>query len=172
VGDAEPALAEALQLRELLKFEFFFAGRSQFRTELEAELALIHPDATLDAAPEDTRRWLGAARLRVAHLVLRPYLEAYWLVAHQLAASDDGEFDEARFLDECLRVGRQWALQRRLANEESVTLEVFRTALEVARHRGLVSSDLPNLTKRREAFAEELRGFVDGVAAIAEIAGQ
>jgi glycerol-3-phosphate O-acyltransferase len=171
VGDAEPALAEALRLRELLKFEFFFAGRSQFRTELEAELALIHPDATLDAAPEDTRRWLGAARLRVAHLVLRPYLEAYWLVAHQLAASDDGEFDEERFLDECLRVGRQWALQRRLANEESVTLEVFRTALEVARHRGLVSSDLPNLTKRREAFAEELRGFVDGVAAIAEIAG-
>jgi glycerol-3-phosphate O-acyltransferase len=166
---AEPAFAEALRLRDLLKFEFFFARRSEFRAELEAELALIHPDAALDAAPADARRWLQTARLRVAHLVLRPYLEAYWLVAHQLAALDNDELDEPRFLGECLRVGRQWALQHRLANEESVTLEVFRTALELARHRGLVTSDLPNLTKRREVFAEELRGFVAGVGAIAEV---
>jgi glycerol-3-phosphate O-acyltransferase len=169
VSGAEPAFAETLRLRDLLKFEFFFAGRSEFRAELEAELVLIHPEATLDAAPDDARSWLQAARLRVAHLVLRPYLDAYWLVAHLLTALDDDEFDEPRFLGECLRVGRQWALQHRLANEESVTLEVFRTALELARHRALVTSDLPDLAKRRELFAEELRGFVASVAAIAEM---
>ena len=174
MADGEPAGAdeaagEALRLRELLKFEFFFSGRSEFRTEIEAELALIHPDTTLAGGPEEALGWLRSARLRVAHLVLRPYLEAYWLVAHQLAALGDEEFDEARFLTDCLRVGRQWALQRRLASEESVTLELFRGALELARHRDLLVSDDPNLNKRREVLAEELRAAVTGTAAIAEM---
>ncbi|HMC79656.1 MAG TPA: lysophospholipid acyltransferase [Acidimicrobiia bacterium] len=174
MADGEPAGAdeaagEALRLRELLKFEFFFSGRSEFRTEIEAELALIHPDTTLDGGPEEASRWLRSARLRVAHLVLRPYLEAYWLVAHQLAALGDEGVDEQRFLTDCLRVGRQWALQRRLASEESVTLELFRGALELARHRDLLVSDDPNLNKRREVLAEELRAAVTGTAAIAEM---
>ena len=105
----------------------------------------------------------------MAHLVLRPYLEAYWLVAHQLAALGDEGVDEQRFLTDCLRVGRQWALQRRLASEESVTLELFRGALELARHRDLLVSDDPNLNKRREVLAEELRAAVTGTAAIAEM---
>jgi glycerol-3-phosphate O-acyltransferase len=166
---ADEAFAEALRIRDLLKFEFFFSGRRQFRTDVEAELALIHPDATLDGGPEDGLAWLRSARLRVAHLVLRPYLEAYWLVAHQLAALHDEEFDEQRFLTDCLRVGRQWALQRRLASEESVTLELFRGALELARYRDLVVSDDQNLTKRREVFADELRAAVTSAAAIAEM---
>ena len=174
MADGEPAGAdeaagEALRLRELLKFEFFFSGRSEFRTEIEAELALIHPDTTLDGGPEEALGWLRSARLRVAHLVLRPYLEAYWLVAHQLAALDEEGFDEQRFLTDCLRVGRQWALQRRLASEESVTLELFRGALELARHRDLLVSDDPNLPKRRNALAEELHAAVAGTAAIAEM---
>jgi glycerol-3-phosphate O-acyltransferase len=166
----DAAAGVALRLRELLTFEFFFSGRREFRTDIEAELALIHPDATLDGGPEEALDWLRSARLRVAHLVLRPYLEAYWLVAHQLAVLDDEQFDEQRFLTDCLRVGRQWALQRRLASEESVTLELFRSALELARHRGLVVSDDPDLTGRRADFVEELRAAVTGVAAIAEMA--
>jgi glycerol-3-phosphate O-acyltransferase len=167
---AADAAGVALRLRELLTFEFFFSGRREFRTDIEAELALIHPDATLDGGPEEALGWLRSARLRVAHLVLRPYLEAYWLVAHQLAALDDEEFDEQRFLGDCLRVGRQWALQRRLASEESVTLELFRGALELARHRDLLGSDGPDLTTRRKEFADELRAAVTGAAAIAEMA--
>jgi glycerol-3-phosphate O-acyltransferase len=167
---ADDAAGVALRLRELLKFEFFFSGRREFRTDIEAELALIHPDATLDGGPEEALGWLRSARLRVAHLVLRPYLEAYWLVARQLTALDDEEFDEQRFLTDCLRVGQQWALQRRLASEESVTLELFRVALELARHRDLVVFDDPHLTTRREEFAEELRAAVTGAAAIAEMA--
>jgi glycerol-3-phosphate O-acyltransferase len=167
---AGEALSAALRLRELLTFEFFFSGRREFRTDIDAELAVIHPDATLDGNPEQALAWLRSARLRVAHLVLRPYLEAYWLVAHQLAALDDESFDEKRFLADCLRVGRQWALQRRLASEESVTLELFRGALELARHRGLLVADGPDLNHRRRVFADELRAAVTGVAAIAEMA--
>jgi glycerol-3-phosphate O-acyltransferase len=169
IRGAEPAFAEALRLRDLLKFEFFFPGRAEFRAEIETELSLIDPAATLDASPEDARRYLEAADLRVAHLVLRPYVEAYWLVAHQLAAFDDEEFDPVRFGAECLRVGKQWALQRKLASEESVTLEVFRTALELADHRGLVVSDDLDLGKRREQFRDEIRTVVTALATIAEM---
>jgi glycerol-3-phosphate O-acyltransferase len=112
----------------------------------------------------------------VAHLVLRPFLDAYSVVAEQLAAADVAdaaeEFDEQQFLAGCLRVGRQWALQRRLASEESVSAEMFRTALQLARHRGLIASDDPGLSKRRRAFADELREVRRYVAEIADIASR
>ena len=56
-------------------------------------------------------------------------------------------------------VGRQWLLQRRLASEESVSLELFRTAVKLIRNRGLWEP-APNggdLAARRRAFADELR---------------
>jgi len=124
-------------------------------------------------SPDDAERWLERLRPHVAHLVLRPFLDAYSVVAEQLATADASEeFDEEQFLAGCLRVGRQWALQRRLASEESVSAEMFRTALKLARHRGLVASDDPSLGKRRRAFADELREVRRYVAEIADIASR
>jgi glycerol-3-phosphate O-acyltransferase len=167
---------EALRLRELLKFDFFFARRREFAEELQAELALVDPDVgqvDAEVSPDDAQRWLERLRPYVAHLVLRPFLDAYWVVAEQLATADaTEEFDEQQFLAGCLRVGRQWALQRRLASEESVSAEMFRTALQLARHRGLVASDDPFLAKRRRAFADELREVRRYVAEVADIANR
>jgi glycerol-3-phosphate O-acyltransferase len=165
-----------LRLRDLLKFDFFFARRREFAAELQAELALIDPgigEVGAEVSPDDARRWLERLRPHVAHLVLRPFLDAYWLVAEQLAAADAAEeFDEQQFLAGCLRVGRQWALQRRLASEESVSAEMFRTALELAKHRGLIASDDPSPGKRRRAFADELREVRRYVAEIAGMASR
>jgi glycerol-3-phosphate O-acyltransferase len=126
-----------------------------------------------EVSPDDAQRWLERLRPHVAHLVLRPFLDAYWVVAEQLAAADASEeLDEQQFLAGCLRVGRQWALQRRLASEESVSAEMFRTALQLARHRGLLKSDDPGLSKRRKAFADELREVRRYVAEIADLASR
>ena len=175
-GSGRSAWDEALRLRDLLKFDFFFARRRDFAAELQAELALIDPGAGqvgAEISPDDAQRWLERLQPHVAHLVLRPFLDAYWLVAEQLAAADASEeFDEQQFLARCLRVGRQWALQRRLASEESVSAEMFRTALQLARHRGLIASDDPALSKRRRAFADELREVRRYVAEIADIASR
>jgi len=173
-GAGRNAWEEALRLRELLKFDFFFAQRREFAGELQAELALIDPDGgqvRAEVSPDDARRWLERLRPHVAHLVLRPFLDAYSVVAEQLTVADASEeFDEQQFLAGCLRVGRQWALQRRLASEESVSAEMFRTALQLARHRGLIASDDPSLGKRRRDFADELREVRRYVAEIAGIA--
>jgi glycerol-3-phosphate O-acyltransferase len=175
-GSGRNAWDEALRLRELLKFDFFFAQRREFADELQAELALIDPDigqVGAEVNPTDAERWLGRLRPHVAHLVLRPFLDAYSVVAEQLATADASEeFDEQHFLAGCLRVGRQWALQRRLASEESVSAEMFRTALKLARHRELVVSDDPSLNKRRRVFADELREVRRYVAEIADIASR
>jgi glycerol-3-phosphate O-acyltransferase len=165
------ASREALRLRELLKFDFFFARRRDFAEEMAAELAIIDPAARAglhEFTPADARRWLEAGDPLVAPLVLRPFLDAYHLVADRLAGWEDEHVDEPRFLDECLRVGRQWAMQGRLASEESVSLELFKPALRLARHRDLLDSTAPHLHKRRADFRDELAGTLRRVNVVAE----
>ena len=156
----ETANRETLRLRDLLKFDFFFPSRREFAREMAAELAIVDPrqaDELHEFGPAEARRWLAESELLVAHLVLRPFLEAYHVVADRLAAWEDDEpFDTTRFLDECLRLGRQWALQKRVASEESVSLELFKPALRLAEHRGLLAAG-PEMAKRRDDFREEMR---------------
>jgi glycerol-3-phosphate O-acyltransferase len=166
-----PALEEALRLRELLKFDFFFAQREQFIDDLAAEIALLAGTDTssgLDVTREQAREWLAAARPLVAHLALRPFLDAYRVVGEQLAALDDDETAaEASLVESCLRVGHQWSLQRTLASEESVSGEMFRTALKLAGHRDLLRPGAPYLSKRRREFADEVTEVGNAIGRIA-----
>ncbi len=167
------ATGEALRLRDLLKFDFFFSRRRDFAAEMAVELAVIDPAAgpeLHDFTPADARRWLSAGNPLVSPLVLRPFLDAYHLVADRLAAREDGAVDEPSFLDECLRVGRQWALQGRLASEESVSLELFKPALRLAAHRDLLDPTAPDLHGRRTAFRDEIRETLRRIDVVAGIA--
>lgn len=166
--------AEAYRLRDLLKFEFFFPGREEFRSELEGELAVRAPDweGTLGAGSAEIRA--AALRLRplLAHRVLRPFLEAYQVVAERLGALPvPAPFDEAAFLDSCTALGRQLQLQRRIHSPESVSRVLFQTALALARNRGLIaeSGAAGDLGDRRREFASELRRVVRRIEAIDSI---
>jgi glycerol-3-phosphate O-acyltransferase len=178
-ADAEPGKGapntlfdEALRLRELLKFDFFFAQREQFAEELAAEITILaSPDTSneLEVTPEQAREWLARARPLVSHLVLRPFLDAYRVVGEQLAALDEDEtVDQSALVDSSLRVGHQWALQRTLASEESVSGEMFSTALKLAGHRDLLKPGAPHLGKRRREFADELGEVARAIGRIAD----
>ncbi|ORB86907.1 glycerol-3-phosphate acyltransferase [Mycobacterium kansasii] len=177
-GSVLPATVrdEALRLRELLKFEFLFSARAQFEKDLADEVRLIGPveDTTKAATAEQVRQLLESADLLLAHLVLRPFLDAYHIVADRLAACEDVVFDEQAFLAECLQVGKQWELQRRIANAESRSMELFKTALRLVRHRELVDgvpdSDSHDIAQRRREFADEIATAIRRVNAIAELA--
>ncbi|OBJ54724.1 lysophospholipid acyltransferase [Mycobacterium asiaticum] len=164
---------EALKLRELLKFEFLFSARAQFEKELADEVRLLGrvDDTSKAASAGDVRGLLEKADVLLAHLVLRPFLDAYHIVADRLADYDDESFDEDAFLAECLEVGKQWELQRRIASAESRSMELFKTALRLARHRELVDgvADL-DIARRRREFAEEIAAAVRRVNTIAELA--
>ena len=142
----------ALKLRDLLKFEFFFARKRDFLKEVKVEIDLLDESPT--AQP-------------LAPLVLRPFLESYLVVADCLGALPPGaRLDDDAFLRKCLGVGHQWLLQRRLHSAESVSLEIFRSGLEVARHRGLVRAGDTELTAQRGVFADELRQFLRWVTSL------
>jgi glycerol-3-phosphate O-acyltransferase len=164
----------ALEVRELLKFDFFFAGRDEFAGELWSEIAIMagqeyDPSAPLE--PEEAARILQESDLIVADLVLRPFVDAYRVVAEELAALDPGAaLAEQELLKNCLRLGRQWSLQRRIT-EESVSGEMFSTAVKMARHRGLLDTNAPveELAQRRRALVAELEALQSSIGELSRI---
>jgi glycerol-3-phosphate O-acyltransferase len=128
------------------------------RHNLKVELALVDADwqARL-GEPGYAKRILADARPHLAHRALHSFVEAYYVTADRLATHPPTvEVDEAAFVKECFGVARQRRLQRRLRSSDSISTEVFRSALKVAAHRRLVEPGDEELAERRRAFAAEL----------------
>jgi glycerol-3-phosphate O-acyltransferase len=107
----------------------------------------------------------------VAHLVLRPFVDAYRVVAEELLnVGPDRSVDERLLLKRCLRLGRQWSLQHRIT-EESVSGEMFSTALKMARHRGLLDTegDGDDIAERRAALVAELEELQKSIGELARM---
>jgi glycerol-3-phosphate O-acyltransferase len=114
---------------------------------------------------------LGEAPFHLAHRVLRPFLEAYLVVADSLADRDPGqELDKAAFVRDCIGLGRQYELQRRLHSPESISKELFDSALRLAANRDLAGPGGKELSERRREFAEEIRGEVRRVDFVRDLA--
>ena len=165
--------AEALRLRDLLKFEFFFAEKEAFRAELGREMALHdgHWEERLMHGPAEVQALLQRVRPFSAHRILRPFFEAYRVVGDALAQqAPDAAFNETAFLSQCLAWGKQYRLQRRIRSTESVSKVLFETAVRLARNRNLVEPGAPDLPARRRAFADELRAVMRRIDAIGALA--
>jgi glycerol-3-phosphate O-acyltransferase len=165
---------KALAVRELLKFDFFFAGRAEFADELWNEFAIMTGRSHDPSAPLDTdeaARSLNESELLVAHLVLRPFVDAYRVLAEELVTlGADHDVDEQALLERCLRLGQQWSLQHRIT-EESVSGEMFATALKMARHRGLLGSQAgtSQTADARTALVVELDELQRSIGELAQI---
>jgi glycerol-3-phosphate O-acyltransferase len=164
---------ETRRLRDLLKFEFFFADKDIYRNELRDEVALHDAEweSTLDQGSDAIRALLRRFKPFNAHRVLRPFLEAYRVVADALERQDPAQpIEEADFLNTCLALGKQYRLQRRIRRTESVSKVLFGTALRLARNRDLVDVGSADLLDRRRAFAAELRAVIRRIDAIDALA--
>ncbi|MGY5308212.1 glycerol-3-phosphate 1-O-acyltransferase [Nocardia gipuzkoensis] len=179
-GDADALKTgwdEAFRLRDLLKFDFFFPDRGEFADQMVAEMLLVDPDwythTRHDTFGSDILAKLTASGFTMAHRVLRSFIDAQLVVAERLAARDAGdEIDRKEFITECVAVGKQMMLQQRLHSPESVSTELFTSALKLADNYGLLETapeDEPaessieaaqrraELLRRRTEFAERLR---------------
>ncbi|KTD47772.1 1-acyl-sn-glycerol-3-phosphate acyltransferase [Legionella quateirensis] len=167
----ECGLEQAFAIRDLLKFEFIFSEKSVFQEEIKIEAKLIDPDLRhLVPGKAVSSSVLEKAPFLIAHRVLPAFLEAYFIVADQLAAQPaDVPVDEELFLARCIAIGKQYVLQKRLRNPECVSLELFRNALALAAKRGLLQSGSEGIMDRRRQFAEETTTAVAAVAAIGEL---
>jgi glycerol-3-phosphate O-acyltransferase len=166
---------EAWRLRDLLKFEFFFSEKDVFRRELSQELA-YHTSSWESLLADDPNGASGLVRqIRPlsAHRVLRPFLDAYDVVADVLARrSSNAPFEAGPFIDDCLKLGRQYVLQGRVRSSESVAKSLFDTGLRLARNRGLVEPGSPGLAGRRKAFAMEVHDAVRRAEIVEALAAQ
>ena len=177
VGDLRESIWNyAMSLRQLLKFEFFFASRAEFNEELRTEVALFDPDWEGQrvrqpvVTREQLERWFERSRPHLAHLILRPYFDSYRVVADQLARwPHDREVDQELFLERCLGFGQQQVLQAKLHSPESVTLELFRNALTLADHRGLLSGTGRDVHQQRKAFADNLGQIVEDLETLSRL---
>jgi glycerol-3-phosphate O-acyltransferase len=137
--DAGSLHDEALRLRDLLKFEFFFEEKGEFLAEVDAEAA----------APERP----------VTAPFLRPFLEAYWATAEALASHGDASVDADTLTTEASGLAEQFLLQQRIYCADAVSTSYVDGAVRLADHRGLLSGG-PDLADRRAELAAELHTLV------------
>lgn len=159
---------EVNKLRDLLKFDFFFADREEFEALIAAELARRDTEwqRRIAEGPEAVEQLLDLLYPLTAHTVLRAFLESYVVVAEALEDLEaTEELDERRLLARCLALGRQYLLQRRVHSPESISKPLFRNGLELARNRKL-DEIAPDIGARRSAFTEELRDVIRRVDAV------
>jgi glycerol-3-phosphate O-acyltransferase len=168
--------AEIAWLRDLLKFEFYFREREEHRRQVQAEMERHDPawESRLRSGPDAADALLAEMRPLVSQVIVRPFVEAYRLVADVLATEDvtsgvDTLADDAEVTRRALGLGHQYVAQRRLRSSESVSVLLFQTALQLARNRGLFDPG-PDLAKRRAAFLTELRNLLRRIDRIEDLA--
>ena len=150
---------QAMRLRDLLKFDFYFADSAAFREHLAEEMSW-HEDweANVAAGGDEIDAMLRAKRPLIGPAMLRPFFEAYEIVADVLRDAP-AEIDEKDLTKKALGVGNQYVAQNRVRSTEAVSALLFATARQVAADQHLLEP-AADLVERRTAFRDELRGVL------------
>jgi glycerol-3-phosphate O-acyltransferase len=149
---------QLMRLRDLLKFDFYFADSAAFREHVAEEMSW-HEDweAHVAAGGEQLDTLLRAKRPLIAGAMLRPFFEAYEIVADVLRDAP-AEITEKDLTKRALGVGRQYVAQERVHSNESVSALLFATARQVAADQHLLEP-AADLAERRAEFLDELRSI-------------
>ncbi|MFQ5555232.1 MAG: glycerol-3-phosphate 1-O-acyltransferase [Acidimicrobiia bacterium] len=170
-GDRTRAtLAEALRIRNVLKFEFFFRPSDEFSDQIISELDDHDPDWRSHLESGDVDAVLDHFRPFLSPAVLRPFLEAYQVVADLIADdADEARIDTDGLVEQALDLGKQYLLQRRIRSAESVSTVLFGSAVSLADNRKLFD-DGPDIPEARRAHAAQLHDLtrrLNGIEALA-----
>ena len=169
---AEQLHAAALAIRDLLKFEFFFEESDAFIANIDAHLDLRAPGwrGHLTGRDAEVRALLRRAEPILGHRVLRPFFEAYLVVAEVLERSDADVSDEqSALVQAALRLGKQRLHQQRMHCEESLSINYFDNAVKLAENRDLLGHN-ESAEAGRRAYRDELADLVNKVRRLATLA--
>jgi glycerol-3-phosphate O-acyltransferase len=160
--DADPlrdTRSWALRLRELLKFEFFFAERDGFLRELEREQQRLSKEAS-----QYTAKLLAACPR-----VLLDFIESYWVVAETVRTLRGSETAVARavVLRRCHELGRQLLLQDRVQSPELLSNMNFGNALKLLENLGAAERDGERYRAGPAAKLDELVRDLERLIALA-----
>ncbi len=151
--------AQTARLRDLLKFDFYFADSATFRDNLTKEMSWTQDwEEQIASGREGIEALLRAKRPLLGSAMLRPFVEAYEIVADVLrdAPADIAEKELTKL---ALGVGRQQVAQGKVRSNESVSALLFATARQVVADQKLLGR-APDLSQRRAEFLRELRDIL------------
>ena len=150
---------QVMRLRDLLKFDFYFADSAGFRAHVAEELSW-QPNWEEDVTAGGDRidAVLRAKRPAIAGPLLRPFFEAYWIVADVLVDAP-ADISEKELTAQALAVGQQYVAQNVVRSAESASALLFTTAWQVAGDQNLLVP-AADLVDRRKAFRDELRAIL------------
>lgn len=180
-AEADPASAalvgeafwdELLEVRDLLKFEFFHPPTDEMNAVVDRELRDVDPAwrDRLASGPDGARQLLEAMNPRVAHATLQPSVEAYWVVARWLADQGVEPAGERKAVVKAsLGAGEQAFLRRQITTRASIGKQLFTGAHSMLGDRSLLGgegddADADDLARRRAELADRLGARVRRLA--------
>lgn len=163
---------EVMRIRDLMKFDFFFSEKDDFREEIKHELSLYADDWEKRIAdPGLAQDLLEQIRPFQAHRTLRAFCDAYQIVADRLAMMGGEEVtDTSGLIRDCMTWGKQYTLQRRIRSPESVSKVLLENGVKLAENRGLLGGDPDLVEAGRQLFAKELRETIRRIRVVDALA--
>lgn len=151
----------AFELRDLLKFEFFFRTKANFREDTELFLNERYPKwrAAIQASSPAAGILYADRPPLFGHSIMRSFIEAYKVLSRlllQKGAYEVSDSGDDVLVKECLKQGQEMLLRKKIASESALSEPLFATATRLARHRGLLVGNASDITRDREAFAAEI----------------
>jgi glycerol-3-phosphate O-acyltransferase len=162
-GALDTFWTEVDQLRDLFKFEFFYAPTEEFHQQIREELDRYHKDwhILLSQGTLGFGQLLNQMIPLVSHVTLLIYTEAYSVVAALAARMAYSEtLEEEACVAAALKFGRQAYLQRRISSEASIGKLLFRNGFQMLQSRRLTEAGGPDVAERRLEQSQQLRDLL------------
>jgi len=99
---------------------------------------------------------MDAMRPAKSPIVLRPFLEAYFVVAETLGVLANAPVTEDELKELCLRMGNQLLAEGIIETSEAVSTTLFASGIKAAANRGLLSGTRAERSAYAEALEEAL----------------
>jgi glycerol-3-phosphate O-acyltransferase len=158
--------SQVMRLRDLLKFDFYFADSAAFRDHVAEEMSW-QDDWEAHVSTGEIDMLLRAKRPLIAGAMLRPFFEAYEIVADVLRDAP-AEISEKDLTNKAMGLGRQYVAQDRVHSNESVSALLFATARQVVAYQHLLEPGA-DLQERRTQFRDELSAILRDMDKVEQI---
>jgi glycerol-3-phosphate O-acyltransferase len=155
-----------LRFRDLLKFEFSFKPKEEFVKD-----AVEYLDNRYPAWRSRSDVLAAGPRPLFGQTILRSFVEAYSILAAQLAGNGSGPLGAGRdeLVDNCLALGREMLLRRRISSETALSGPLLETGIRLANHRRLLDARDEGLAGRRESFSAEVARALEAIDRLQQI---
>lgn len=165
-GRVEAFWRHAERLRDLLKFEFYFKDRADFRKQMAVEAASSGADweQRLCADNVDLPALLAPRAPLTSSFLLRPFIEAYLIVADVVSRSA-GTIERTAAVKDALALGEQYLAQKRIDSQEPVSALLFETGLKLLDNQHLLA-EAPDRRERLDDFVQELEAIQAAIVQI------